>query len=737
MGHLISASGIRPDPVKVAAVRNMPEPKSQAEVRRFLGMCNYLARFMPHLSSVSEPLRRLTDEGAEFSWTGVQGRAFQDLKTLIIEEQLLTFYDVKKQVVIQCDASTSGLGATQLQEGRPVISASRALTRSEQNYAALELECLAVVFACQKFDQYIYGKQVRVETDHKPLEIITKKSLLAAPRRLQRMLLQLQRYELDVHYIPGSQQWIADTLSRAPVEAPPEVNTSSRDVVFQLEIKDTLLPEVEVIVERDFIPISDIRLAAVKEMAQKDEEQIMLRRVICEGWPSTRQVAPAVVHPYWNFRDVLTTQDGVVYKSGQVVVPRMLRKEFLQCLHASHQGLDATMRRARDVVYWPGMQEDIRQVTSQCRQCEENQPAQPKQSLLTHSVPACPWAKVGIDLFQCKGQDYLLMVDYLTDYFEISLLKQTSAAEVIRAVKEQFARHGVPFLLQSDGGSQFVSREFQDFASTWGFMHTFSSPYNSQSNGKAESAVKIAKRLLKLSKDPWLALLEWRNTPTVDIGSSPCQWLFSRRTRGGVVTSVEKLQPQVQEDMWQRKLKKQQQIQARRGVNRNPLPPLTIGQPVLVQDWLSKKTQWIRGLCVGQLSDRSYLVEVDGQLLRRNRVFLRPTTQAPPPMTPPVTETEMGTAKLEEGFPPPCSVSSEPLPHPGPGVGEPQNDNLIMEETNGRLRQDPGPSTPSRVSIRNLNTEPVPAAVPSSQIRTSRYGRILKEPSRYTDFVKQ
>ena len=147
----------------------------------------------------------------------------------------------------------------------------------------------------------------------------------------------------------------------------PEINTSSKDVVFQLELKDTLLLEVEVIVERDFIPISDVRLAAVNEMAQKDDEQIMLWRVICEGWSSARQLAPAAVHPYWKFRDVLTTQDGVIYKSVQVVVPRVLRKEFLQCLHASHQGLDATMRRARDVVYWPGMPEDIRQVTSKCR----------------------------------------------------------------------------------------------------------------------------------------------------------------------------------------------------------------------------------------------------------------------------------------------------------------------------------------------------------------------------------
>ena len=100
---------------------------------------------------------------------------------MISQEQLLTFYDVHKPVIIQCDASTEGLGATLLQ-GRLVVSVSRSLTKSERNYVALELECLAMVLACQKFDQYIYGKRVTVETDHKPLDVIIKKSLLAAPR---------------------------------------------------------------------------------------------------------------------------------------------------------------------------------------------------------------------------------------------------------------------------------------------------------------------------------------------------------------------------------------------------------------------------------------------------------------------------------------------------------------------------------------------------------------------------
>ena len=130
----------------------------------------------------------------------------------------------------------------------------------------MELECLAVVFVCQKFDQYIHGKRVTVETDHKPLEVIIKKSLLAAPRWLVRMLLQLQWYNLN---IPGSQV-VADTPSRAPVEAAPE-DIACRDEVYHLGLKDAVFEELKVISEQDFILISDMRLTAVKEAAKKNE----------------------------------------------------------------------------------------------------------------------------------------------------------------------------------------------------------------------------------------------------------------------------------------------------------------------------------------------------------------------------------------------------------------------------------------------------------------------------------
>ena len=127
-----------------------------------------------------------------------------------------------------------------------------------------------------------------------------------------------------------------------------------------------------------------------------------------------------------------------------MVVPNELREDFLQRLHSSNQGSQSILRRARDAVYWPGMVEDIKWITVNYAMCEKDSPAQPKEPQLAHSIPNKPWEKVGMDQFCWKGKDYLVIVDYLTDFFEICKLQQTTAASVVEATKEQFARHGVP-----------------------------------------------------------------------------------------------------------------------------------------------------------------------------------------------------------------------------------------------------------------------------------------------------
>ena len=174
--HILTSESVKLDPKKVFAVRNMESSRNK-EVRRFLGHVNYMAKFMPNLSAESEPLRRLlnlTDK--EFCWGVDQSTACETLKQMLTSEKLLQYYDSRKPIVIQTDASTAGLGAVLLQEDKPVAYASRSLSKSESNYAPIELECLAIVFTMNKFDQYIFGHpNVTIHIDHRPLEAIMNK----------------------------------------------------------------------------------------------------------------------------------------------------------------------------------------------------------------------------------------------------------------------------------------------------------------------------------------------------------------------------------------------------------------------------------------------------------------------------------------------------------------------------------------------------------------------------------
>ena len=215
IGHILNSDGVKPDPEKVRAVKEMPPPTDKKGIERILGTINYLAKFIPSMSTITHPIREVLKSDVSFRWEEPQKNAFDTIRKILSEQPVLAYYDVSQPVTISCDASQSGLGAVLLQNSKPVAYASRALTDAETRHAQIEKELLAVVFAFHKFHHYTYGREVTVESDHKPLEAITKKRLSAAPPRLQRMLLQLQRYTFTLIYKPGKEMTLADTLSRA------------------------------------------------------------------------------------------------------------------------------------------------------------------------------------------------------------------------------------------------------------------------------------------------------------------------------------------------------------------------------------------------------------------------------------------------------------------------------------------------------------------------------------------
>jgi len=232
----------------------------------------------------------------------------------------------------------------------------------------------------------------------------------------------------------------------------------------------------------------------------------------------------------------------------------------------------------------------------------------------SYEIPNRPWSRVSADIFQLAGNNYLVMVNHYSDFFELDSLRNTTASTVIQAMKRNFARHGIPDECITDNGPQFDSHEYSSFAREYGFTMIKSSPYYSRANGKAKSAVTIAKNILKKSchEDPHLALLAYRNTPQQGYSYSPAQWLMSRRLNDIIPTAPSQLVPQavspslVQQNIADRRRKAKAQYDE---IALAPLKEFSKGEKVYVKPRPTNRQQpWLFGEVIGKPTPRAYLV---------------------------------------------------------------------------------------------------------------------------------
>ena len=283
-GVRLTEAGIKPDKSKIQAIEAMPDPEDKAAVQRFLGMVNYLSPYIPNKSDLTRPLRNMLKSEARWEWSHEQKAAVENIKKELSKEPLLRYYDSKKPVTIQADASSTGLGACLMQEGQPISYAARVLTETEQQYAPIEKELLAIVFAAEKFNHHIYGAETEVESDHRPLEAIFKKSLHKTLPRLQQMLLRLLKYKLTVKYIPGSRMYIAYTLSRAYITEENRGNSPVNDVRIHSVIAD--------------FPASKERLYKIRVDTQEEEDLQKIKQYVRKGLPKRKQDLKPAIQPY-------------------------------------------------------------------------------------------------------------------------------------------------------------------------------------------------------------------------------------------------------------------------------------------------------------------------------------------------------------------------------------------------------------------------------------------------------
>ena len=308
------------------------------------------------------------------------------------------------------------------------------------------------------------------------------------------MMLVLRRYAFKMTWKPGKEHTIADLLSRHTRNCEQPEEPAAREPVFQLQKHESQCQRFETIDQVRDCPVTGALYVTIQRETERDKLLQQLSEVIKNGWPKDVTEVPESIRPWWTFRDELAILDGVVYKGPIVVIPTSMHRDMLKRLHVSHQGLEATLRRARQSMFWHGMAVDVKRQIANCKPCSRDAPEHKKETLLTQAVPNKPWRKVGMDIFTHSSIIYIVIVDYFSDYFEFKKLSDMSSVAVIEISKRCFARLGIPETVHSDNGPQFSAREFAIFSNEWDFQLTIRSPYHSQSNGKAESSVKMAKR---------------------------------------------------------------------------------------------------------------------------------------------------------------------------------------------------------------------------------------------------
>ena len=355
------------------------------------------------------------------------------------------------------------------------------MTPTEQRYAQIEKEALAVTWACERFRDYLIGLSFHIQTDHKPLvPLFTYKGLDELPVRVQRFRLRLMRFNFTVSHVPGKDLVVADTLSRAPVSS-----GVTDDEEFQQEVE----AYINLIVQQ--LPASEHRLKEIMARQQEDDTCKTLIKYCHDNWPHRSHIA-SCAKPYLSVAAELSVCNGLLLRGDRIVIPQSLQPEILGKLHCGHQGISKCRERARQSVWWPGINKDIEVMISKYLICCKHK-KQNTEPLKPTPFPEYPWQKVAIDLFEWKKTTYVLVVDYYSRYTEVCSLRSTSSASVIHKLKTVFARHGIPESLMSDNGPQFSSQEFSNFSKDYGFDHVTSSPNYPQTNGEAERAVRTIK----------------------------------------------------------------------------------------------------------------------------------------------------------------------------------------------------------------------------------------------------
>ena len=648
-GFEVTMKGYRPANHLIEGIRDFPTPKNVTDIKAWFGLVQHVAYAFSE-TAVMHPFRELRSKKTPFHWDETLEAAFQKSKQEIIRQvyEGVRSYDLNKPTCLATDWSKMGLGFSLMQKhckcsGKPdpncggghwklVFAGSKTTNESQSRYSPTEGECLAAAYGLQRCRMYTLGcPDLILATDHNPLTGILNDRRLDTIEnpRLLRLKEKTLAYNFRVTYVKGGSNAIraADTLSRHAIRCQDE--------------DDAEIEEVEGVTRafavRQAAEIESVTWRRVNEAAIVDEECVSLVDLITNGFPESKEGLPENLRRYWDMRRELYVIENVPFKLRKMLIPCSLRQTVLKGLHAGHQGTTSMLANARARFFWPGLDAAIRQLRNQCRQCNEQAPSQHEEPVIISRPPEFPFEQAAMDLFHMEGHNFLAYADRFSGWLEVERLQNSDFKSVRRSLLRWFRTYGVPEELATDGGPPFKSHDYRKFLQTWGIERRLSSAYYPRSNGRAEAAVKSAKRILLGNVNPVTgnldtdaaarAIMAHRNTPAQDTGIAPSVMLFGRTLRDHLPVSNRTLRSEWGVIADAREMALAKRVVKPTNTAKKILEPLGVGDNVQIQNQAGHDpTKWFNtGVVSEVLPHRQYNVVVDGsrRISLRNRRFLK------------------------------------------------------------------------------------------------------------------
>ncbi|XP_014664198.1 PREDICTED: uncharacterized protein K02A2.6-like [Priapulus caudatus] len=539
-GHVFAEQGISPDPRKVDAMNAVTEPQNISEMRSFLGMVNYCARFIPDLASISAPLRNLTKADVPWTWGPSETAAFSSIKELVSKHCTMVYFNPANQTEVIVDAGLHGLGAILVQHDSrtqsvvPIALASRSLTPVKQRYSQTEREALAVTWAIRHFHIYLYGGSFVVITDHKPLLAMFNNASSKPSIRIERWLMRLQAYDFEVKYHPGKLN-PADYMSRHP-QATHNAGISAEKEIAEQHVSFITAHAIPKTVTRDDI---------VSATGADDVLQYCMRAVQKDNWKDFLESADASLQSEYRslheVRDRLTVSEGnsMLLRDHRIVIPRSLRQRIIDIAHEGHQGITKTKALLREKVWFPSIDRLTERTVRDCLSCQMNAVEHAKEPLKMTELPQLPWSEVSVDFANLpSGEHMLVVIDDYSRFVEVEIVSSTAASLVIPKLDRIFSSFGVPTVVRTDNGPPFNRAEFSKFAQYLGFQHRKVTPRWPQANGEVERFMKTLKKVYRCAiaehkcwkQEVYKFLSNYRATHSTT-GVPPATLLFGRGVR--------------------------------------------------------------------------------------------------------------------------------------------------------------------------------------------------------------